>query len=286
MGKRIAAVHDLSGFGRSSLTVVTPILSTMGIQVCPLPTAILSTQTSGFENYHFVDLTEHLKPIISHWKDEKITFDGIYTGFLGSYKQVNIIHDFIDEFKQENSLIVVDPVMGDDGELYGPYTMNLVTSMKDLIIQADLITPNYTEAAFLLDKDPKSPPPKLEEIKHWLKTLSMMGPRRVVISSVPHRGNTAQICAYDRLEDRYWKCETQWLPASYPGTGDMLASVLTGSLLQGESLSIAMDRAVGFILHAIRSTYDKGLPQREGVLLEKSLGVLFQPAICKTRIMN
>lgn len=283
--QRVAAIHDLSGFGRSSLTIVSPVLTTLGIQVCPLPTAILSTQTSGFNGYYFVDFTEHLQPIIDHWKQEKISFEGIYSGFLGSSSQVEIVKGFIRDFKESETLVLVDPVMGDQGKLYGPYTQDLVLAMRELIGSADIITPNYTEAAFLLGEDPQAAPPKRETLKQWMRGLSDKGPRRVMITSVPGDSEDprANVYAYDREFSQFWQTETEWLPAAYPGTGDMLASVVTGSLMQGDSLPTAMDRAVGFILHAIRSTYALKLPEREGVILEKALPVLFQPAVCKTK---
>jgi len=288
MHKRIAAVHDLSGFGRASLTIVSPVLSAMGIQVCPLPTALLSTHTGGFENYHFVDLTEHLQPIIDHWKAENIRFDGIYSGFLGSCRQVEILSGFISDFHHSQQLTVVDPVMGDQGVLYGPYTQDMVEAMKELVNKADIITPNFTEAAFLLGEDPKASDLDNSSCKDWLRRLSSMGPRKVIITSVASQREDkhALVLAYDRDFDQYWKTETEWLPASYPGTGDMFASVITGSLLQGDGLPVAMDRAVGFILQAIRYTYSQGLPEREGVLLEKALPVLQQPALCITREMD
>jgi len=285
MNKRIAAVHDLSGFGRASLTIVSPVLSTMGIQVCPLPTALLSTHTGGFEGYHFLDLTDHLQPVIDHWKNEKIHFDAIYTGFLGSCKQVEIIKNFINDFRTADSLIVVDPVMGDDGKLYGPYSMEMVQDMKELISQADVITPNSTEASFLLDLDPHESKATMKTWKKRMKKLSKMGPDKVIITSITENKDPRclSVVAYDKEFDQFWKTETDWLPVSYPGTGDMFASVITGSLLQGDSLPIAMDRAVNFILHAMRSTYNLKLPEREGVLLEKSLPILNQAALCLTR---
>lgn len=288
MHKRIAAIHDLSGFGRASLTIVSPVLSAMGIQVCPLPTALLSTHTGGFKNYHFVDLTDHLQPIIDHWKAEKIRFDGIYSGFLGSCRQVEILSGFISDFYHTQQLTVVDPVMGDQGILYSPYSQDMVEAMKELIKKADIITPNFTEAAFLLGEDPTLTSLNTALYKEWLSRLSSMGPRKVIITSVPpqERNKRALVLAYDRDYEQYWKTETEWLPASYPGTGDMFASVITGSLLQDDGLPVAMDRAVGFILQAIRFTYSQGLPEREGVLLEKALPVLQQPALCITKELD
>lgn len=145
---RVAAIHDLSGFGRASLTVIIPILSTLGIQVCPVPTAILSTHTGGFKDYKYIDLTEHLEDYINHWDKLNIKFDGIYSGFLGSPDQISIVSNFIEKFQGDNQLIVIDPVMGDNGQTYGPMNGRMIQEMKGLICQADVITPNMTEAAF------------------------------------------------------------------------------------------------------------------------------------------
>ena len=149
--KRVAAIHDLSGFGRASLTVVIPILSTMGVQVCPLPTAVLSTH-SKFEDFHFIDLTGEMSDYIRHWKQLGISFDAVYSGFLGSPRQIDIVTDFIDHFSQQDQLVIVDPVLGDNGALYGPLNKDMVTEMQSLIKQADIITPNITEASLLLGK--------------------------------------------------------------------------------------------------------------------------------------
>ena len=282
---RVAAIHDLSGYGRSSLTVVLPVLSAMGINVCPLPTAVLSTQTSGFENYVFHDLTKTMASIIQHWKTLPLRFDSIYSGFLGSVNQIKLVEDFMDHFAEENQLITVDPVMGDDGELYGPVDKSMIEGMKRLVARADLITPNFTEAVFLLDR-PYKKTVSIKETVSILKDLAAMGPEKVVITSVPleKRKGTNAVIAYEKKNDRFWKVETGHIPAVYPGTGDMFASVITGRLLLGDSLPAAIDRAVHFVIHAIRNTFGHNTPQREGVLLEKSLYQLMTPenlSICE-----
>ncbi|MEA2060593.1 MAG: bifunctional hydroxymethylpyrimidine kinase/phosphomethylpyrimidine kinase [Thermodesulfobacteriota bacterium] len=201
---RVAAIHDLSGFGRASLTVIIPILSTMGIQTCPLPTAVLSTHTGGFKNYHFVDLSNEMNGII---------------------------------------------------------------------------TPNFTEAAFLLD-EPCPEHIDEETLKQWIIRLCSKGPRQVIISSVPagEKPNLSSVVAYDREDGRFWKVDCAYIPAYYPGTGDAFASVIVGSLLQGDSLPIALDRSVQFVSMAIRSTFGYKNPSREGVLLEKVLSA--NQAVC------
>jgi len=284
---RVAAIHDLSGFGRASLTVVIPILSTMGTQVCPLPTALLSTHTSDFTDYHITDLTRDMKGIIRHWKELNLRFDAVYSGFLGSPEQIRIVSDFITHFGKpegnEKPLIVVDPVMGDDGVTYGPIGPEMIQGMKELIKRADIITPNLTEAAFLLDRKLPSEI-SLEEAKAWARELSDRGPRVVIITSVPlkEHPNTTGTLALDREDGRYWMVRCSYVPAFFPGTGDIFTSVITGSLLQGDSLPIAMDRAVQYVSITIRASFGHRFPLREGVLLERTLDTLRAPVTAAT----
>ena len=147
---RCAAIHDLSGFGRCSLTIVIPVLSAMGVQCCPLPTAYLSTHTGGFPGYTFLDMTEAMEAAAAHWADLNIDFRAIYSGFMGSRRQLEITADFIRAFRRDHTLVVVDPVMGDHGRPYRTYTPEMCRAMADLAARADLITPNLTEAALLL----------------------------------------------------------------------------------------------------------------------------------------
>ncbi len=275
---RVAAIHDLSGFGRASLTIVSPVLSAMGIQVCPLPTSLLSTHTSGFDGYTFLDLTDEMVKIMNHWEKIGIEFDAVYSGFLGSSEQVTIVSRFIDSFRRKDQLIVVDPVMGDDGKTYGPYGIDMINGMKDLVKKAHIITPNFTESCFLLDETYRETISE-KEIKEYLRKLSDRGPEKVVITSVPLKGSDAHsfVYAYDRAFDTFWRVSCSYIPASYPGTGDMFTSVLVGALLQGDSFPIALDRAVQFVSLAIRSTFGYRTPGREGVLFEKVLYSLMTP---------
>ena len=201
--KKVAAIHDLSGFGRSSLSLVMPILSIMGVNPCVIPTAILSTHTGDFEDYSFYDFTDHLKEYIGHWKKLKIHFDGIYSGFLGSPRQIDIISQMIDDFAYDDTLIVVDPVMGDDGKLYSTMCFEMVAKMRDLIKKANIITPNITEAAYLLGENYKEELTD-EEIKDWLTSLADMGPDIVIITSIPDTQIDKNICtiAYDKISNR------------------------------------------------------------------------------------
>jgi len=275
---RAAAIHDISGFGRSSLAIVLPVLSSLGVQACPLPTALLSTQTSGFTDYFYHDLSDDMEQVIAHWKSLEIEFQGIYSGFLGSPRQVDIVSQFIDDFGKHDALVVVDPVLGDDGRTYGPIQDDLVTGMRRLVSKAGIVTPNFTEAALLLDR-PYTEEIEVDDIKLWLREIAAMGPGRVIITSVPiaRSPQNSSVFAYDSRHERYWKVSCEYIPASYPGTGDMFSSVIVGSLLRGDSLPIAMDRAVQFVAMSIRASFGYEVPHREGVLLERMLPNLYGP---------
>lgn len=275
--KRIAAVHDLSGFGRVSLTVVIPILSSMGFQVCPLPTAVLSSHTQ-YPQFSILDLTDEMPRIIDEWKKLEIQFDAFYTGYLGSPRQVQIVSDFIDDFRRPDGLVVVDPVLGDNGRLYTNFDESMIREMRHLAAKADVITPNLTELFYLMDKPYKADNTD-EELKTYLRLLSDAGPQVVIITSVPVHGEShkTSVYAYNRVGDRYWKITCPYLPAHYPGTGDTFTSVITGALLQGDSLPIALDRATQFILQGIRATFGYEYDNREGILLEKVLHNLDMP---------
>lgn len=281
--KKVAAIHDLSGFGRSSLTSIIPILSSMKVQVCPVPTAVLSSHTGGFEGYSFLDLTDYMEQHIAHWKSLNLEFDCIYSGFLGSPKQMKIVADFIDFFGHKNNLTVVDPVLGDNGKLYGTMNNEMVEEMKKLISKADIITPNFTEVTFLLNKPYKKEISE-PEVKEWLIELANMGPKIVIATSVPdensHKADRkTNVIAYDKENNVFWKVSCKYIPASYPGTGDAYTSVVIGSLLQGDSLPIAIERGVQFITQCILASYGFKYPNREGVLLERMLDVLKMPTI-------
>ena len=276
---RVAAVHDLSGFGRASLTVVIPVLSTMGVQVCPLPTAALSTHTGGFPDFRFTDLTEHMRQVLDHWRSLNIEFDALYSGFLGSPDQIGIVREMLREMSRE-SLAVVDPVMGDNGRPYRTMGPEMIERMRGLVAHAGMITPNLTEAAFLLNEEY---PGELDphRLKEWVIRLSHMGPSTVVVTGVPVPGRKglSSVVARDREDGRFWKVDCSYVPAHYPGTGDTFTSVIVGSLLQGDSLPLALDRAVAFVSMAIRASFGYDLPSREGILLEKVLGNLRAPVV-------
>lgn len=274
---RLVAIHDLSCVGRAALTVVIPILSTLEIQVCPLPTAVFSTH-GRFPGYTCVDLTEQLQGFINHWRTLGIRFDAIYSGFLSSSQQIGILSKFIQDFSHEGQLVVIDPVLGDDGKLYGVTAHDMVEKMREYICLADVITPNLTETAILLD-EPYKADIQEKDLKAWMLRLADKGPEIVIVTSVPvpHSETQIAVLAYHREDDKFWKVSCEHIPVNFPGTGDAFTSVVTGSLLQGESLPVTLDRAVQFVSTAIRTTLEHEYSEREGVLLERVLLKLRDP---------
>ncbi|MDD4149309.1 MAG: pyridoxamine kinase [Bacteroidales bacterium] len=275
--KRVAAIHDISCYGRTSLSVVIPILSTMGIKVCSLPTALLSSH-SQYDGYHFVDLTDNMPAIIEHWKKLGASFEVIYSGFLGSHKQICIVEDIINTFNTENGFVVIDPVLGDNGKKYSSISDQIVIEMRSLIKKADIITPNLTELFLLLGQDYNIKTEETE-IKNMMLKLANAGPEIVVVTSAPDNspGRKFSVLAYNKNGDRFWKVPIDYIPADFPGTGDCFTSVLTGALMQGDSLPIALDRAVNFISYGVRATFGYKHDLNEGILLEKILDRLNSP---------
>lgn len=275
--RRVAAIHDLSGVGRTSLMAVIPILSTMGFNVCPLPTAILSNH-SQYPNFSFLDLTDEMTTIIEQWEKLGVAFDAIYTGYLGSPRQIEIVCSFIERFRRPDTLVVVDPVLGDNGALYSKMTREMVEEMRKLATRADVLTPNLTEAFALLDRPYKAECSN-DELKELLEALSELGAETVIITGAPVPGmpGRTSVIARSKSDQRTWKVTCPYLPAHYPGTGDGFTSVITGSLLQEDSLPIALDRAAQFILQGIRATFGYQTDTRDGMLLERVLPLLNMP---------
>ena len=267
--RRVAAIHDISGFGRCSLTVILPTLSAMGVQTCPIPTAVLSTHTGGLGDVAMRDLTDFIPAALEHYKRLDLSFDAIYSGFLGSQAQIDHCLDFFKAFP--DALVVVDPVMGDHGKPYKTCDKALQQRMGELVSAADIITPNLTEACILLGKEYDHSPMTHSQARSLLARLSEKGPSKVVVTSVQLATGEMANIGYDRDRGAYWYVPCDYVPVSYPGTGDLYASVLVGSLLTGDSLSIAMGRASRFVEHAIKTTFSYGTDTRYGVMLEQAL---------------
>ena len=279
--KKIAAIHDLSGYGRASLTVAIPILSYMGYQVCPLPTAILSAH-SEYKDFRSFDLTDQMQGIIDHWKELDLHFDALYSGYLASEKQMNIVSGFFDDFSRDDNFILVDPVLGDHGKLYPGMDTGMITGMRELCKKANVITPNLTEAAFLLDGQELyfSTDAELFEgslVNYYLDDtiFAITWKEYVIITSAPS-GNEKKVAtlAYNKNDERLWRVSSDYVAASYPGTGDAFASVITGCLLNGDSLPEAIERAVHFINMGIKATFGYTHNPLDGMNQEKVLHYL------------
>lgn len=271
---RVAAIHDLSGFGRCSISVILPVLSAMGVQVCSVPTAVLSSHTGGLGDPVIRDLTDYIEPALRHYQSLGVEFEAVYTGFLGSGEQVDCCLEFFKAYPK--ALKIVDPVMGDNGRPYRTCTPELRRRMSELAAAADIITPNITEAAMLLEESYPAAPLTRSEAKSMLLRLSHMGPKRVVITGAELAQGGLASLGYDGENGSFWYVPCEYIPVHYPGCGDIYASVLLGAELSGASLPIAMARAAAFTELCVKTTYSYGSDPRYGVMLESVLGSLLK----------
>ena len=271
---RVAAIHDMSGFGRCSLTVAIPILSAMGLQCCPLPTAFLSTHTGGFEGFTFLDMTDEMPKVARHWKSLDLEFQAIYSGFLGSERQIGMVADFIRDFRSPETIVVIDPVMGDHGKVYQTYTPAMCAGTARLARQADVITPNLTEAALLLDMPYEALPSGEAGCREIVERLSLEGQRSVVLTGASCQPDLTGAMCFDAGTGRTEAVQTRRVPQEFHGTGDVFTSVLTGALVRGASLPEAALQAVDFVRACAERTALEALPMREGVDFEPLLGLL------------
>lgn len=267
MLKKVAAVHDLSGIGRCSLTVAMPILSSLKVQCCPLPTAILSSQT-GYPNYTFLDLTQEMEPYYNTWKKLGIEFDTIYSGFLGSENQIDLVKNFIKN--NPNSFVVVDPVLGDDGSIYPVFTKTMCSRIKDLVKLSHLTTPNLTEACILTDRDYSKLVFNKDELISIAKDVSSLGPNLVVITGILDNDKMINL-SYDKTLDDLNFTEVNYNNCSYSGTGDIFTSIITGLLTNGYNLSYSVEIATKFILDSINYTKKFNTDRNDGVMFEMFL---------------
>ena len=279
LAPRIAAIQDISGFGRCSMTVILPVLAAMGGQCCPLPTAYLSAHTAFPASDHatFLDMTGQMAGTAAHWAELGVTFDAIYSGFVGSAGQIALIEDFYRRFRTGGSLILVDPVMGDHGKPYRTYTPDMCRRMGGLAAQADVITPNLTEAALLLGEPYESRPGEEQGLRRWLERLSLGGGRSVVLTGVSLGPGQIGAGFFDRTTGETGFAMAHQEPAQYPGTGDLFASVVLGALLRGETLARAAHRGADFVQRCVARTLALGTPILEGVQFEPLLGELMTP---------
>ncbi|MDR1572554.1 MAG: pyridoxamine kinase [Clostridiales Family XIII bacterium] len=270
--KRVAAIHDISCFGRCSLTVALPILSAAGIETSAIPTAVLSTHTGGFAGYTYRDLTDEILPVVRHWRSLGLGFDAIYTGFLGSSEQIGIVMEAFGLLKGGSTLIAVDPVMADNGKLYSTFAPDFPDGMRKLCAKADLIVPNLTEAALLLGEEYREGPCAPEESARMLRALCGIGPRMAVLTGVSHDGVQLGAASYDSSTGEFGYAGARRIDSMYHGTGDVFASALVAALIHGRSLGGACDAAVRFTVGAIERTRAAGTDSRFGVDFEAGLG--------------
>ena len=269
--KRVAAIHDISGFGKCSLTVALPIISAAGIETSVIPTAVLSTHTGGFEGFTYRDLTEDIMPIAEHWKGLNINFDALYSGFLGSFTQIELMSELFDMFKTEDNLILVDPVMADNGKLYKIFDQSFPAGMKELCKKADILVPNITEACLMLDIPYKEGPYDKEYIEKILVKLSDLGPKKIVLTGVSYDNINLGAATYEKNENKFGFAYSKKIDGYYHGTGDVFGSALLSALLNGFDLIASTQIAVDFVTESITRTKNAGTDIRFGVNFEASI---------------
>ncbi|MDD3236404.1 MAG: pyridoxamine kinase [Candidatus Cloacimonetes bacterium] len=271
MDKRILAMHDLSGVGHTSLMAIIPIMYHYGIQVCPFPTAILSANTC-YPHYVMQDTTPFMRDTLAHWKGLGIEYDVIYSGFLGSPAQVDILIDAVSSLLASDGMVVVDPVLADDGELYSCYDERMVTAMKKAIAIADIITPNYTEACFLTDTELQANP-SLAEIEALCLNLNLLGAKTVIITSIPGQDKDHTLVAYYHQQSlQTYSCH--YVPYFYSGTGDVFTSLIIAKILSNIPISQAIPQTIDFIYTSILETLSYKRDEREGICIDKMLAQL------------
>ncbi len=254
MLKRIVTIQDISCFGKCSSTAALPLISAMGVETAVIPTAVLSTHTGGFTGYTFRDLTSDIPQIAKHWESLNLHFHGIYTGYLGSRQQVQIVSDFFDTFRKTDTKVIVDPVMGDGGKLYAGFTPDFAQEMRKLCEKADVIVPNLTEVSLLLG----IPYPEIytmDDIHAYLKALTDIGCGTAVITGI-RNGEMHGTVAYEKSTGSFFEAYRKHVPEQMHGTGDIFASVLSGALIRGASLAHAIRIAVHFTNDTILATVD------------------------------
>ncbi|MCQ2443087.1 MAG: pyridoxamine kinase [Oscillospiraceae bacterium] len=269
--KKAAVINDFSGFGRCSIAVSLPILSAMGMQCCPLPTAIFSNHT-GFPSFSWMDYTERMTDYMLEWKKLDLRFNAIATGFLGSVRQIEIVEQFLELFCTPETIVVVDPVMGDNGSLYPTYTMEMAESIRELARHADILTPNLTEACILTGQ-PYRTDFSEEELAQMCQQLHQLGAKKVVITGLDKGDSFVNFVS--ELGQPFCVIRVGKAGASRSGTGDVFSSIITGNAVNGVGFAESVHQAASFVAAAIRRSEELGLPRTDGVAFEEVLPRLF-----------
>ena len=272
--KRIVTIQDISCVGKCSLTVALPIISAMGVETAILPTAVLSTHTM-FSGFTCKDMTDQILPIAEHWKKEEFAFDAIYTGYLGSFEQIEIVSKLFDDFKTDSNLIVVDPVMADNGKLYPAFDEAYARENTKLCGKADLIVPNLTEASFMTGLPYKTQYDR-RYITDMLDALAQLGPRYVALTGVSFEEGKIGVMGLNTETKEYFEYYTDRVPVSYHGTGDIFSSVVVGALTRGKSLEEAFRIACDYTKETIELTFREKGADLYGVDFEATLPKLVQ----------
>lgn len=270
---RLAMINDIAGFGRCSTTVSLPVISVMKVQVCPVPTSVLSNHL-GFPLCHFDDYTSHMRDYIKVWSELGLTFDGLYCGFLGNEEQINIVREFVEMFRPP--LFLLDPVMGDHGRAYSSITETHVQKMKELLPLEDIITPNITEACLLTGTPWKDGEWTMQELSGLCERLASLCLKDSVSASIVITGIRQGDFLVNFLWDDgvYTTVASPIAGASRPGTGDIFASILAADAVRGETLLSSVQKAANFVGLCIAGSEKAGTPVQEGVVFEKYLAAL------------
>lgn len=268
--KKIAVINDFSGFGRCSIAVALPIISTLKIQCCPLPTSIFSNHT-GFDSFFFDDYTDKMPLYINEWKKLGLQFDGITSGFLGSKKQIEIVTQFFKDFKTKENIIIVDPVMGDYGKIYATYTKEMCEEMKKLVQYADIITPNITELCILTDT-PYQEKWKISELEKMTEELSKKGPEKIVVTGIVQKEFIANFCYEKGKSPKILRCHRVGTQRS--GTGDVFSSIIAADAVNQVPFDKSVKKASNFIKKCILKSIEMDIPVTDGVCFEELLQTL------------
>ena len=268
--KKIALINDFTGFGRCSVAVQLPIISALRVQCCPLPTSVLSNHT-GFESFQFTDFTPQMRGYIDEWRKLGLSFSGICTGFLGSAEQIEIVRDFLEEFGGDDTVTVIDPVMGDYGVPYSTYTPEMCSKMKELVKYANILTPNLTEACILLGEKYDSSI-KADKVEQYARALSDEGPEKVVITGIQQGSYIANFC-YERGGD-YHIIRTHKIGTSRSGTGDVFSAIVAADAVNSVPFSTSVRKASSFISRCIKKSIELEIPITDGVCFEEVLSSL------------
>lgn len=271
--KKIAVINDLSGYGRCSLTVAIPILSALRIQCCPVPTSILSNHT-GFATYFFDDYTEKMPLYLAQWKKLGLTFDGIFSGFLGSEAQIELVAGMLEEFATEETKVIIDPIMGDHGKPYPTYTPGMCSRMRELVRRGHIVTPNLTEACILTGRTYRDTGWKRKELAAIAGEIESLGPEAVVITGIKEGRFLTNVVAEKGKQTMFVR--TLRVGTERPGTGDVFSAVAAAEAVKGSSLIHAVKMASSFVKQCILKSDELSVPVENGVCFEELLPLLIR----------